>query len=120
MRRHNSGTGQARASRARPARLAADRHSLWVVGELTLYRFDVATRRLTASIPLPGLTVVLAGGVLWAANLAEGPTFVYRIDARSGTIQSKQPGDTEIVGMAAGAGAVCAGSHDVGTLLRID
>jgi hypothetical protein len=32
----------------RPHGLAADRHSLWVVGELTLYRYDLATRRLTA------------------------------------------------------------------------
>ncbi len=104
----------------RPRGLAADRHSLWVVGELTLYRFDVATRRLTARVPLPGLAIVLAGGVLWAANLAEGPTFVYGIDARSGAIRSKQPGDTEIVGIAAGAGAVWAVSHDRGTLLRVD
>jgi len=103
-----------------PHGLAADRHSLWVVGELTLYRFDLATRRLTARVPLPGLAVVLAKGVLWAANLAEGPTFVYGIDARSGTIGSKRRGDTEIVGMAAGAGAVWAVSHDRGTLLRVD
>jgi hypothetical protein len=27
----------------RPHALAADRHSLWVVGELTLYRYDLAT-----------------------------------------------------------------------------
>jgi len=104
----------------RPRGLAADRHSLWVVGELTLYRFDLATRRLTARVPLPGLALVLSRGVLWAANLAEGPTFVYGIDARSGAIRSKRRGDTEIVGMAAGAGAVWAVSHDGGTLLRVD
>jgi|SRR6266545_3095169 len=104
----------------RPRGLVADRHSLWVAGELTLYRFDVATRRLTARVPLPGLALVLSRGVLWAANLAEGPTFVYGIDARSGTIRSKRRGDTEIVGMAAGAGAVWAVSHDRDTLLRVD
>jgi hypothetical protein len=104
----------------RPYGLAADRHSLWVVGELTLYRFDAATRRLTARVPLPGLALVLARGVLWAANLVDGPTFIYGIDARTGTIRSKQPGDSEIVGMAAGAGAVWAVSHDRGTLLRVD
>jgi len=104
----------------RPRGLAADRHSLWVVGELTLYRFDVATRRLTARVPLPGLALVLSRDVLWAANLAEGPTFVYGIDARSGAIRSKRRGDTEIVAMAAGAGAVWAVSHDRGTLLRVE
>jgi hypothetical protein len=58
--------------------------------------------------------------VLWAANLAEGPTFVYGIDARAGTVRSKRRGDTEIVAMAAGGGAVWAVSHDRGTLLRVD
>jgi hypothetical protein len=38
----------------RPYGLVADRHSLRVVGELTPYRFDLDTRRLTAHIPLPG------------------------------------------------------------------
>jgi hypothetical protein len=104
----------------RPHGLAADRHSLWVVGELTLYRYDLATRRLTARVPLPGLALVLARGVLWAANLAEGPTFIYGIDGRSGMVRSKQPGDSEIVDMAAGAGAVWAVSHDRRTLLRVD
>ena len=104
----------------RPHGLAADRHSLWVVGELTLYRYDLATRRLTARLPLPGLALVLDRGVLWAANLAEGPTFIYGIDATAGTIRSKRPGDTEILAMAAGAGAVWAVSHDRARLLRID
>jgi hypothetical protein len=57
----------------RPYALGADRHSLWVVGELTLYRYDLAGGRLTARIPLPGLAVARTQGVLWAANLAEGP-----------------------------------------------
>jgi streptogramin lyase len=104
----------------RPYALAADRHSLWVVGELTLYRYDLATGRLTARVRLPGLAVALTSGVLWAANLIEGPTFIYGIDARSASITSKRPGDTEIVAMAAGAGAVWAVSHDRATLLRID
>jgi hypothetical protein len=104
----------------RPYALAADRHSLWVVGELTLYRYDLASGRLTARVPLPGLAVALTPGVLWASNLAEGPTFIYGIDARHATIRSKQPGDSEIVAMAAGAGAVWAVSHDRATLLRID
>jgi hypothetical protein len=104
----------------RPHGVVADRHSLWVVGELTLYRYDLATRRLTARVPLPGLALVLAGRVLWAANLTEGPTFVYGIDARSGTVRSKRRGDTEIVAMAAGHGAVWAVSHDHRTLLRVD
>ena len=74
----------------RPHGLAADRHSLWVVGELTLYRYDLATRRLTARVPLPGLALVLSRGVLWAASLAEGPTFVYGIDGalRAGQVQA--------------------------------
>jgi hypothetical protein len=55
----------------RPYALAADRHSLWVVGELTLYRYDLATGGLTARVPLPGLAVVLARGRLWAANLID-------------------------------------------------
>jgi hypothetical protein len=38
----------------RPYALAADHHSLWVVGELTLYRYDLASGRLTARVPLPG------------------------------------------------------------------
>jgi hypothetical protein len=104
----------------RPHGLAADRHSLWVVGELTLYRYDLATRRLTARVPLPGLALVLSRGVLWAANLTEGPTFIYGIDGRSGTVRSKQPGDSEIVGLAAGSAAVWAVSHDRRTLLRVD
>jgi hypothetical protein len=104
----------------RPYALAADRHSLWVVGELTLYRYDLDSRRLTARVPLPGLAVALTRGVLWAANLIQGPTFVYGIDARTATIRSKRPADTEIVGMAAGAGAVWAVSHDRATLLRVD
>jgi hypothetical protein len=104
----------------RPHALAADRHSLWVVGELTLYRYDLATRRLTARVPLPGLALVLARGMLWAANLTEGPTFVYGIDARLGTVRSKRRGDTEIVAMAAGHGAVWAVSHDRRMLLRVD
>jgi hypothetical protein len=104
----------------RPYALAADRHSLWVVGELTLYRFDLGTRRLTARVAMPGLAVALTQGVLWAANLIQGPTFVYGIDARTATVRSKRPADTEIVGMAAGAGAVWAVSHDRGTLLRVD
>jgi hypothetical protein len=104
----------------RPYGLVADRHSVWVVGELTLYRYDVTTGRLTARVSLPGLALVLDRGVLWAANLVDGPTFIYGIDARSGTITSKQPGDTEIVGIAAGAGAVWAVSHDRATLLRVD
>jgi streptogramin lyase len=58
--------------------------------------------------------------VLWAANLDQGPTFVYGIDARTATIRSKQPADTEIVGMATGAGAVWVVSHDRATLLRVD
>jgi hypothetical protein len=70
----------------RPYPLAADRHSLWVVGELTLYRYDLASGRLTARVPLSGLAVALTQGVLWAANLIEGPTFVYGIDARTATI----------------------------------
>ena len=104
----------------RPYALAADRHSLWVVGELTLYRYDLARGRLTARVPLPGLAVALAQGVLWAANLIEGPTFVYGIDAQSARVTSKRPGDSEIVAMTAGAGAVWAVSHDRATLLRID
>ncbi len=104
----------------RPYALAADRHSLWVVGELTLYRYDLTGGRLTARVRLPGLAVALTPGVLWAANLAEGPTFIYGIDARTARITSKQPGDTEIVAMTAGAGAVWAVSHDRATLLRID
>jgi hypothetical protein len=104
----------------RPYALAADRHSLWVVGEGTLYRYDLGAGRLTARVPLPGLAVALARGVLWAANLAEGPTFIYGIDARTARIRSKQRADTEIVAMAAGAGAVWAVSHDRGTLLGID
>jgi hypothetical protein len=104
----------------RPYALAADRHSLWVVGELTLYRYDLDTGRLTARVPLPGLAVALSRGVLWAANLIEGPTFIYGIQARTAKITSKQRGDTEIVAMAAGAGAVWAVSHDRATLLRID
>lgn len=104
----------------RPYGLAADRHSLWVVGELTLYRYDLAGGRLTARVPLPGLAVALTPGVLWAANLVEGSTFVYGIDARTATIRSKGRGDSEIVAMTAGAGAVWAVSHDRATLLRID
>ena len=104
----------------RPHGLAADRHSLWVAGELTLYRYDLAARRLTARVPLPGLALVLAGRVLWATNLTEGPTLVYGIDARAGTVRSKRRGDTEIVAMAVGHGAVWAVSHDRRTLLRVD
>jgi hypothetical protein len=104
----------------RPYALAADRHSLWVVGELTLYRYDLTGGRLTAQVPLPGLAVALTPGVLWAANLAEGPTFIYGIDARAGAVRSKRRGDSEIVAMAAGGGAVWAVSHDRATLLRID
>jgi streptogramin lyase len=58
--------------------------------------------------------------VLWAANLIEGPTFIYGIDARTAAIRSKGRGDSEIVAMTAGAGAVWAVSHDWATLLRID
>ena len=104
----------------RPYALAADHHSLWVVGEATLYRYDLASGRLTARVPLPGLAVALTPGVLWAANLAEGPTFIYGIDAQSARVTSKRPGDSEIVAMTAGAGAVWAVSHDRATLLRID
>lgn len=104
----------------RPSALAADRHSLWVVGELTLYRYDLAGGRLTARVRLPGLAVALTPGVLWAANLVEGPTFVYGIDARTAAIRSKGRGDSEIVAMTAGAGAVWAVSHDRAALLRID
>jgi hypothetical protein len=104
----------------RPYALAADRHSLWVVGELTLYRYDLAAGRLTARVPLPGLAVALTPGVLWAANLIEGPTFIYGIDAQSARVTSKRRGDSEIVAMTAGAGAVWAVSHDRATLLRID
>jgi len=50
----------------------------------------------------------------------EGPTFVYGIDARTAAIRSKRRGDSEVVAMAAGAGAVWAVSHDRATLLRID
>jgi hypothetical protein len=46
----------------RPYGLVADRHSLWVVGELTLYRYNLATGRLTARVPLPGLAVALTQG----------------------------------------------------------
>jgi streptogramin lyase len=35
-------------------------------------------------------------------------------------VRSKQPGDSEIVGLAAGSGAVWAVSHDRRTLLRVD
>jgi hypothetical protein len=104
----------------RPYALAADHHSLWIVGELTLYRYDLTGGRLTARVPLPGLAVALTPGLFWAANLIEGPTFIYGIDARTARITSKQPGDSEIVAMAAGAGAVWAVSHDRATLLRID
>jgi DNA-binding beta-propeller fold protein YncE len=104
----------------RPYALAADRHSLWVVGELTLYRYDLAAGRLTARVPLPGLAVALTPGVLWAANLIEGPTFIYGIDAQSARVTSKRRGDSEIVAMTSGAGAVWAVSHDRATLLRID
>jgi DNA-binding beta-propeller fold protein YncE len=71
-------------------------------------------------VPLPGLAVALRRGVLWAANLVEGPTFIYGIDARTAAIRSKHRGVSEVVPMTAGGGAVWAVSHDRATLLRID
>jgi hypothetical protein len=118
----------------RPGRLVADERRLWVSGELTLYRLDPATRRIvrqltlyrldrenaTRRVPLDLSSVTLNQGTPWAANLAEGETFIYKLASDTGRIQLKEPADSEIVGMTRGAGWVWAISHDRGTLLRVD
>jgi DNA-binding beta-propeller fold protein YncE len=115
--------------------VVSDRRHLWIAGDLSLYRADPITRKIvrpltlfridrignaTKRVPLGFLGMTLRGGSLWAANWAEGETTIYEIDADSGKVKLKRPGDSEIVGMASGAGRVWAISHDRSTLLRID
>lgn len=117
-----------------PGRLVGDGLHVWVAGQFSVYRIDVSSRRIvrtvrlfrrerrggrTERVPIGFLGMTLHQRSLWLANLAEGATYLYRFDARTGTLELRRPADTEIVGLASGAGTVWAISHDRGTLLRV-
>jgi DNA-binding beta-propeller fold protein YncE len=116
-------------------RVVADGRRLWIAGELTLYRADAARHVIDRTIsvfrtdrvgtttrraPIDLFSFAPSGGSLWAANLSDGDTFLFEIDARSGKVKRRRPADSEIVGMVAGAGWIWAISHDAATVLRID
>jgi outer membrane protein assembly factor BamB len=100
--------------------VVADGRRLWIVGDLTIYRADQTTRQITKRVSLGVLGITLRGRSLWTANLAEGPTYLYKLDADTGRVRLKRAADTEIVGMTAGRGRIWAISHDRGSLLRVN
>jgi DNA-binding beta-propeller fold protein YncE len=104
-----------------PYMLAADRRAAWAAGDTGLWRIDGRTGRPGAEVSLVGFAIAIENGVLFAANFAQGTSYVYRFDTRSG-IQRGLPTrvDVEVLGLAAGAGSVWAICHDSQTLVRLD
>jgi len=104
-----------------PYTIAADPAAAWVAGDTVLSRVDRRTGRVTAQVPFAGYGLDVAKGIIFADNIAQGPSFVYRFDAATGTpIGSRTRVDVEVLGLAAGGSSVWAICHDSQTVVRMN
>jgi DNA-binding beta-propeller fold protein YncE len=102
-----------------PIDTAAAWGSLWVIddSDRTLRRIDLATSRVTATIPLPrgARAVTAAAGRLWVAL----PDGVVRIDPGRGRIVGRTQIPGGVIDLETGLGSVWAGSACGGRVLRL-
>jgi DNA-binding beta-propeller fold protein YncE len=98
---------------------------VWVSQQETVARFDPATGKRTAMIPIKVhsnyVPILAAEGSVWVADPAEEVSTVLRIDAATNSVvgQPIKVGQEPLF-LAAGAGSIWVGSHDSKTISRID
>ncbi len=108
-----------------PHALSFGEGGLWVSQQETVARFDPATGKLVARVPINVnsnyVPVLAAEGSVWVADPSEEVSTVMRIDPAANKVVG-QPIKVgrEPLFLVAGAGSIWVGSHDSNTVTRID
>jgi streptogramin lyase len=101
--------------------IALGEGALWLLGEKTVSRIDLATNRLVATTPVSEFpqALTIGSGAVWATRLDGSVT---RIDPLTNQVSGTIPvaPSSGLNGIAAGAGAVWVSSGEQGMVYRID
>jgi YVTN family beta-propeller protein len=108
-----------------PHDLSFGEGGVWVSQQETVARFDPATGKLKARVPITVhsnyVPILAAEGSVWVADPAEEVSIVMRIDPATNKVvgQAIKVGQEPLF-LVAGGGSIWVGSHDSKTVSRID